>query len=358
MIIRVMNSTIVRTLIIFSTLFCLNGCFTYALWRDGNYTSQTPLTSPGKPHELSVNLNEKKICLSYYPENATGSKNAQYLLINEGDYRYSFKRNQILNDILSDSFPFHVSSIVARAHRHGSSDIFLLFFLGRFKDGVVVFEKEGKYPIDSKDDFEKLFLDYDTEMARTIIRQRWQSEFHEMLPQEYLHLIAWIDRNKEIKTSPIDYQKMDEVNGLILAIEPPVNDIKFVRLNLNYRLFNYLGTANSFVGGPIIPKRHNKEEYYFQYGARQRLSNILTGNPVQSIKWLNDYDCKSGDWMRLPTEKAQSFELYYNTSQDYHGYEYALPVRILGSPFSAALDIVTLPFQYAYIQYLKSTGMH
>ncbi len=362
MTISAISSASVRILVILS-IFCLNGCFTTTLWDYNSYVSQAPLISVGKPQELSVDQREKKICISYFPSDRSESKEIRYLLIDEGTYLHPRRPSdnlQVLSDIISNDFPFRISSIFARVQHHESIDYFVLVFMGRFNDDIVAFEKEDKYSsanlgkLTSGTDSKLGLVHGEDEVANAIIRQRWQAEFGEMSSPGFVRPIAWIDRNNEVNTTPIDYQRVDEVNGLVMEVRPPVKGIKYINLKLNLRSFSYLSSSSWFLDAPVVPKPYDREPYYLLYGAYQSW-RILEGIPTRSVSWLNDSDCRTGNWMPLPMQKVRSFDLYSTTSKVSRAYDYSLPARIVGSPFSAVLDVVTFPVQYGYYLIHKDT---
>jgi hypothetical protein len=344
--------------------FCMNGCNTMTLWDHHPEVVQSPPSTPGKPYEMFINQMEKKICISYYSNDGSNSKDISYLVIDEGIYLNPIRPRdnmEILNDIFSDDSHFQISSIIASAQQREKSNFFVLVFLGQFNDDIVTFEKDDKYSIrnidtSGQDMGNKLGMVFgEEETAKAIIMQQWQSKFHFILSPSFIYPIAWTNRNNEVETSPIAYEKTDEISSLIMAINPPINGIKYAKLKLPFRFLYYLTTSGRFIDFFESISKYKKEPYYFIYGAyeyKDRSEWIM----AQGLHWLRNYDCRTGNWIQLPTQKAQTFGLYYNTSKELRVYNHSLGARIIGTPFSVALDTLTSPFQLTFILYFKLTG--
>lgn len=353
---------IVNRFILVLLAFTLSGCyFTSSLWKEHDEMAQSIPSSPGKPQELFVDLKEKKICISYHPNKASSSNEMGYLVVSQKTGPAFIGPNyniQIINDIFAEASHFNVSSVVANAQRHESSDLFILAFLGKPAKNIVTFEKDDHDFINNdgtiKTDIDNNWIGMvvgEEAFAKVVIIDQWQYKFGEQISPDSLRAVAWVNRENKVETSPIDY-KTSEVNGVIMAVKPHINGIKYIKVKFNFGLVRHLvSTSDKLLDSPIVLNNHQTEPYYLMYGAFGSNGRVWW-IPAQDLSWLKDNNCGIGDWIQLPTQKAQSFELYANTSKKSKGYDNPLVTRIVGSPFSVALDTVTFPIQFGFIFYV------
>lgn len=132
----------------------LSGCyFTGSVWKMHDEKAETKATSLGKPEQLYLNLKERKICISYHPNNAADSA-LKYLVVNQDARPNAIGRNydlQILKDILSNTSNFDTRYVIANAQtkeKSGddgkceweavsceSADYFIIALQGRANEG-------------------------------------------------------------------------------------------------------------------------------------------------------------------------------------------------------------------------------
>lgn len=137
-------------------------------------------------------------------------------------------------------------------------------------------------------------------------------------------------------------QKHESMDYFILALlgtrESGFDD----RPNGGYGRYIYYASEN-LVDSPTVLNNYKNEYLRFIYGAIPSNGRVWW-IPTQGFSWNTDNICNSTDWVQLPTQNTQ-FDLYYNTSKNGKGFDNSPLARVIGTPFSVALDVVTIPIQ-------------
>lgn len=262
---------------------------------------------------------------------------------------------QILNDIFAEGSHFNVKSIIANTQRHEFSDLFFIALFGNIRSEAIKFEKDTDGNLRSK--FRKSSSDVDPNrcligmtiveeaLAKKIIKQEWETKFRNTLSPTSLCPAGWINTESEIDMSLVKDFDPGKVNGVVVEVKPPQNEIEYVKILFNFRKFGrYLNDiSDKLLDAPLAFNNAKNESFYFLYGAFSS-NGRMWWIPTEGIHWIKDKKCGTGDWVRLPTRDAKII-LYENTSKQIRAYNYPLLVRLLGTPFSVAADIITSPIQ-------------
>ena len=304
--------------VLISLALCLSGCFTTTLWKQHDEKAESVPTSPGKPDQLLINLKEKKICISYHPDNAADSKEKQYLIVDQVTKPSAIGPNydlHILHEIFNKTSHFNIKTVVTNAQHHGSADLFVITLFGTVHEDDIILERdENAYfaNIFKKRDSEKhvnsCFLSGMTVgehvLAKQIIIQRWKTLFGDNLYYDSLCPVAWINSKDEIDTSLTNANDYDpsKVNGVIMALTHPLRGIKYVRVRFNVRKFsNYMhNTSDRLLDSPIVFNNYKNEPFYFIYGAFPS-NGRLWWVPIQGFHWDKNNNCVTDDWVQLST---------------------------------------------------------